>query len=127
MAQLFKLCEIRIRVRRDIRANQKTGKLRRANAIDGFAKCAFAPRSPVVLLPESLELHGEDKPRDRTKLMNPAAEKSTVGLNKYVPACVHDSARKPADFRVQEWLTTANPNHRSGTAPHHLQAEIRGE
>jgi hypothetical protein len=122
MAQLFKLCEIRIRVRQDMSANQKTGKLRRANAIDGFAKCAFAPCSPVVLLPESLKLHGEEEPRDRTKLMNPAAEKSTVGLNKYVPACVHDSARKAADFRVQQRLTTANPNHGSGTSSHHVHA-----
>jgi hypothetical protein len=124
---LFEFCEIRIRVRRDIRANQKTRQFRRANPIDGLTKCAIALRSSVVSLLESLELHGEEKPRDRAKLMNPPPETSAVGLDKYVSACIHDSARKPADFWVQQRLTAANPNHGSETSSHRVQAEIRGE
>jgi hypothetical protein len=122
--QLFEFCEIRIRVRHDMRTNQKTRQFRRANPIDGLAKCSLAPRSPVVPLLESLELYGEEKPRDWAKLMNAAPETSAVDMNKYVSACVHDSARKAADFRVQQWLTTANPNHRAGTPPHRVQAHI---
>jgi hypothetical protein len=59
--------------------------------------------------------------------MNPPPETSAVGLDKYVSACIRDSARKPADFRMQQWLTAANPNHGSGTSSHRVQAEIRGD
>src|SRR5260370_13482455 len=59
--------------------------------------------------------------------MKTGAEKGAVGLNEGVPVCVQDSARKPADFRVQEKLSADNPDDRSGTAPHSVQANVGGE
>jgi hypothetical protein len=59
--------------------------------------------------------------------MKAAPEKGAAGLNKDVPVCVHDSARKPADLRVQERLSAADPDDRSGTAPHRVQANVGGQ
>ncbi len=126
-SQLFEFAELRIRVQGDLRANQKPGEFCRANSFDGIVKCAFAPRAAIMPLFESLELHGEEKPRDRTKLVKAAPEKGAVGLNKDVPVCVHDSTRKPADLRVQERLSAANPDDWSGAAPHRVQANVGGQ
>ncbi len=126
-AQLFEFAELRIRVQGDLRANQKPGEFCSADSLDGIAKGAFAPGAAVMPLFESLELHGEKKPRDRPKLMNAAPQKSAVGPNKDVPVCVHDSPREPADLRMQKRLSAADPNNRSGTAPHGVQANVGGK
>jgi hypothetical protein len=97
------------------------------NSFEGIAECAFAPRAAVMPLFESLESHREEKPRDCPKLVNAAPEKGAAGLNKDVPLCVHDSARKPADLRVQERLSAANPDDRSGAAPNSVQASVGGQ
>ncbi len=126
-SQLVEFAELRIRVQDDLRANQKPGELCRADSFDGIAKCAFAPRTAVMPSFESLELHGKEKPRDRPKLVKAAPEKRAAGLNKDVSVCVHDSARKPADLRMQERLSAANPDDRSGAAPHSVQAIVGGQ